>query len=194
MEIVFATHNPDKFREVQALVPSGYRLLDLGAIGFRQSIPETGTTLTENATLKAKAVHEFCGLPCFADDSGLEVDALGGAPGVYSAHYAGEAGSAAHNMAKLLHELRDQDQRSARFRTVISYVRSGRYQHFEAAVGGVILRAEQGIGGFGYDPIFMPSGYTCSFAQMTLEQKNRISHRALAFQKLIDFLRAAQKN
>ena len=175
-------------------MPEAYEGLGLAAVGFDRAIPETGETLTENARIKAEAVHAFCGLPCFADDSGLEVDALRGAPGVYSARYAGEGATAAHNVKKLLDCMQGQALRTARFRTVIYYKGLGEHHSFEGVLEGEILREERGAAGFGYDSIFRPEGYAQSFAQMSLEQKNAISHRARAFQQFVDFLRDARRS
>jgi XTP/dITP diphosphohydrolase len=187
-QLIFATANRHKLEEVQAILPSGFLIKSLSDIGFTGEIPETETTLEGNALLKARYIYRRYGAPCFADDTGLETDALNGAPGVYSARYAGVEGSqeerACANMTRLLCELAGKNSRRARFRTVIAYIDAGGSEHiFEGEVSGVIIEKAVGDAGFGYDPVFMPDGYDITYAQMTLCEKNRISHRAKAFDK-----------
>lgn len=188
MKLVFATHNQNKFNEVKVLMPKHIELLSLTDIGCTQEIPETGTTLEENAQLKSNFVVKTYGLNCFSDDTGLLVDALNEAPGVYSARYAGEAKNAQANMNKLLNELKAHENRSAKFETVVSLHWQGKNHLFIGAVHGTITNEKRGDKGFGYDPIFIPENYTETFAELPLETKNKISHRGLAIVQLIDFL------
>ena len=189
MRLCFATNNEHKLAEVRPLLPSSVELLSLQEIGCSEELPETQETLTGNARQKAEYVWEHYGVPCFADDTGLEVAALGGAPGVYSARYAGPQRSAADNVAKLLQELQGASDRSAQFRTVIALILPGNEQHeFDGAIEGSITEEGHGQDGFGYDPIFQPQGHTQTFAEMTLAQKNTMSHRARAVQQLVAFL------
>nr|WP_221898761.1 non-canonical purine NTP diphosphatase [Robiginitalea sp. SC105] len=187
--MVFATHNPNKVLEIQKMLPGGIELLSLDDIGCSEPIPETETTLEGNARLKAKYVRERYGYDCFADDTGLEVAALGGAPGVFSARYAGPRADAVANMRKLLAEMAGCDDRRARFRTAIALSLDGEYHFFEGEVTGEILWEPKGDQGFGYDPIFMPAGSGRSFAEFPLADKNRISHRGKAFRALESFLK-----
>lgn len=191
MKIVFATNNGHKLEEIRQILGEGIEVLSLADIGCHADIPETGTTLEENATQKARYVYDHYGLSVFADDTGLEVDALGGAPGVYSARYAGGAGHDSEaNMAKLLAELGENNNRRARFRTVIALLETTggsdgpRLTTFEGRVDGEITRTRSGEGGFGYDPIFRPEGYGETFAALRPGVKNKISHRARAVAKL----------
>lgn len=186
--IIFATNNAHKLVEVQALMPQGIELVGLAQMGIHEDIPEDGDTLEANALQKARYIYAKTQRNCFADDTGLEVEVLNNAPGVYSARYAGPQKSSADNMAKLLHELRGQLNRSARFRTVIALIIDGREHLFEGIVRGHIIEHQHGTEGFGYDPIFVPEGYTETFAQMPLAIKNGISHRGRAVQQLVDFL------
>ena len=188
MKIIFATGNKNKLKEIRAAIPPGSELLGLKDVGIFEELPEDHETLEENALQKAQYVYEKSGLTCFADDTGLEIDALNGAPGVYSARYAGEEKRAAANMAKVLDELADEDDRSARFRTVIALVGPKGENTFEGIVNGRILREKKGAEGFGYDPIFQPEGEERSFAEMGLVEKNTMSHRARAFKKLLEYL------
>lgn len=188
MDFVFATHNTHKRDEIAHLAGSNFCILDLNDIGCHTEIPETGQTLEENARMKAQYVFDQFGFSCFADDTGLEVEALNQAPGVYSARYAGEEKSATRNIAKLLGALDGVLHRRARFRTVIALVQDGAYHYFEGIVDGHIGFEPTGTDGFGYDPVFIPEGGNRSFAQMTLDEKSRISHRARAFRKLMDYL------
>jgi len=194
MELVFATANRHKLEEIRAMLPGDLQIIGLSDIGFTDDIPETETTLEGNALLKVRHIHDRYGIPCFADDTGLEVEALNGAPGVYSARYAGVTGSseerAKANIAKLLHELSGKTNRKARFRTVIAYIDAENTEHlFEGVVNGFIIEEAIGREGFGYDPVFMPDGYDVTFAQMLLCDKNRISHRAKAFQKFAEAIK-----
>ncbi len=188
MELVFATHNPNKAEEVRKLLPSGLQLLTLDEIGCLEEIPETANTLEGNALLKARHVHRNYHRSCFADDTGLLVPALGGAPGVHSARYAGPGKDAVANMEKLLHALQGAEDRSAYFRTVIVLLHREEEHHFVGEVHGKILETARGSGGFGYDPVFQPQGYSETFAELPMAEKNRISHRGIAFSKLLQFL------
>ena len=186
--VVFATANKHKLDEVKVMMPAGVNIRSLVDLGFEGEIPETGTTLEENALLKARYVYQYYGISCFADDTGLETEALEGAPGVYSARYAGVEGAqeirAKANMDKLLRELIGKMNRKARFRTVIAYIDANGSEHlYEGVVNGHIIEDPVGTEGFGYDPVFMPDGYNVTFAQMPLSEKNAISHRARAFRK-----------
>jgi|TARA_B100000809_G_scaffold249300_2_gene280460 XTP/dITP diphosphohydrolase len=187
MKIVFATHNKNKTKEVAALLPT-IDLLSLESINCFDDIEETATTLEGNAKIKADYVTNRFELNCFADDTGLEVDALEGAPGVYSARYAGEDGDSEKNMAKLLDAMKGKTNRDARFRTAVILNLDGNQHLFEGVCEGTILTQKSGSKGFGYDPIFRPKGYNTSFAEMSMEEKGKISHRGLAVTKLIDFI------
>lgn len=186
-KLIFATNNPNKLAEIKSAVKS-FEVLGLKEMGIHEDIAETGTTLEENALIKSQYIFQKTGLNCFADDTGLEVKALNGSPGVYSARYAGPNCSAVDNMDKLLSELKNHDDRSASFRTVISLLLNGEKYYFEGEVMGDILSQKKGVDGFGYDPIFQPKGFSASFAEMSMTQKNEISHRGIAFKKLIQFL------
>jgi XTP/dITP diphosphohydrolase len=188
MKIVFATNNPNKLKEVKALLPS-LKILSLQDIGCYDDIPETSETLEGNAKIKADYVTDRFGYNCFADDTGLEVEALHGAPGVYSARYAGEVADSEKNMHKLLTELKLKVSRSAQFRTVVALNLDKRQFQFEGICIGKILTEKHGQQGFGYDPIFKPSGFETSFAEMTMAEKGTISHRGKAIQQLIAFLK-----
>ncbi|MBO7265795.1 MAG: RdgB/HAM1 family non-canonical purine NTP pyrophosphatase [Alistipes sp.] len=189
MKIVFATNNAHKLAEVSAVLGSEYELVTLREVGITEDIPETGATLDENASIKARYVWERTGLDCFADDTGLEVEALNGAPGVRSARYATDGHDFAANNRKLLSELEGKENRRARFRTVISLVRGGQECQVEGVVNGTIAHEESGCEGFGYDPLFIPEGSDCTFAEMTAEQKNAISHRGRAVAELVNILK-----
>jgi XTP/dITP diphosphohydrolase len=189
MKLVFATHNKHKVSEIKPILPSFIGLISTEDIGCNEEIPETGSTLEENALQKAMYVYENYNHNSFADDTGLEVKALNGAPGVYSARYAGEGRSAEENVKKLLNELEDCDDRSAVFKTMIALVMDGETYLFEGSVKGSIAKQRYGDKGFGYDPVFIPDGYSCTFAQMTMEEKNAISHRATAVKKFVEFLK-----
>jgi len=193
MKLVFATANQHKLEEIKAMLSENIHISGLSDLGFMDEIPETGSTLEDNALLKARYIHERYGVSCFADDTGLEVEALNGAPGVYSARYAGLEGSSGQraqaNIAKLLHELSGITNRNARFRTVIAWIDANNNSHlFEGVVQGRIIEKATGNEGFGYDPIFIPDGYNITFAQMPLSEKNQISHRAIAFRKFAEEL------
>ena len=189
MKLVFATNNPNKLKELQALVGDKYQLLGLKDIGCFEEIPEEQPTLEGNARQKAFYVYKKYGYSCFADDTGLEVDALNGEPGVYSARYAGEKKDSNANMDKLLYELTKINNRKARFRTVISLVIDGDEKQFEGIAEGEITREKHGNSGFGYDPVFLPEGFSKTFAEMELPEKNEISHRGRAVQKLVRHLK-----
>lgn len=189
-KIVFATHNKNKLREVAALLSPVYDVVGLNDIGCTEDIPETAKTLEGNALLKSQYVFEHYGLDCFSDDTGLEVNALNGAPGVYSARYAGEGRNSEDNMTKLLAQLEDKEDRTAQFRTVVSLIVGGKEHHFDGIVKGCIVKERKGSKGFGYDPVFKPTGYDKTFGELGDEVKNKISHRAIAIRKLIHFLHA----
>ncbi len=190
MKLIFATHNQHKLQEIKLLLPKSIELVSLNDLNVTKDIPETGETLQDNALIKAKYIYKRFGLDCFADDSGLEVETLNGAPGVYSARYAGPQKSDADNNQKLLTELKGKLNRNARFKTVISLYFNGTVHFFEGIINGVILPEMQGTQGFGYDSLFKPSGYDKTFAQMSTDEKSKISHRGLAVNKLVDFLSA----
>ncbi len=195
MRLCFASNNAHKLDEIRPLLPATVQLLSLADIGCHEELPETQATLEGNARQKAQYVFDNYGVSCFADDTGLEVAALDGAPGVYSARYAGPQRAAADNVAKLLHELATQPQRQARFRTVIALVRSaGEVHEFSGEVSGIIAAAPIGHGGFGYDPVFVPlEGDGRTFAEMTLVEKNLLSHRARAVAGLVAFFSDAEE-
>jgi XTP/dITP diphosphohydrolase len=199
MKIVFATNNKHKLEEIRSILGDSIEVLSLNDIGCDVDIPETGTTLEENALQKAQYVYDHYHIDCFADDTGLEVDALNGAPGVYSARYAGDGHDSEANMSKLLHELEGKKNRHARFRTVIALIQKRnvcpcgctsiqQVHYFEGIVEGEIIRERKGTTGFGYDPIFQPDGYDKTFAELGSEIKNHISHRARATAKLCEFI------
>ncbi len=188
MKLVFATHNPGKLKEVQRLIPESIQLLSLDDIGCDEDIPENGQTLEENALAKAQYVKQNYGMDCFADDTGLLTDALGGAPGVWSARYAGPERDSVQNMNKLLDELKGVSDRTARFKTVIALIIDNQTHFFPGIAEGTIIEKAKGDGGFGYDPIFQPEGETRTFAEMALEEKNLISHRGKALEKLSKYL------
>ncbi len=190
MKLVFATNNKDKVKEIRALLGDNIELLSLKDIGCTEDIEETENTLEGNAKLKADYVTENYGYDCFADDTGLEVEALNGAPGVYSARYAGENVSYEDNVQKMLQEMRGQTNRKAQFRTVIALNTRSKQHLFEGICKGNILKIKRGNKGFGYDPIFEPIGSDKSFAEMSLEEKGMISHRGLATKKLVEFLKS----
>lgn len=189
MKLVFATNNRHKLTEVKKMLGNNFNILSLTEIGCDEDIPETSPTLEGNASQKARYIFEKYGYNCFADDTGLEVDALHMEPGVFSARYAGPQRDAEDNMQKLLFELDEINNRKARFRTVISLIINNRETIFEGIVNGEILNAKQGEMGFGYDPIFKPNGFQASFAEMEMMDKNKISHRGRAIEKLIDYLK-----
>ena len=186
-KIVFATGNPNKLKEINSAINS-FEIIGLKDLKITEEIPETGDTLKKNALQKAKYVYEKTGLDCFSDDTGLEIEALNYRPGVYSAMYAGPDCNAENNMRKVLRELVETPNRAAQFKTVIALILQGKEYFFEGVVKGGILKEKTGKGGFGYDPIFRPLGYKESFAEMSIAQKNEISHRGLAVKKLVEFL------
>ncbi|TXI70937.1 non-canonical purine NTP diphosphatase [Flavobacterium sp. UBA6195] len=188
MKLVFASNNKNKIQEIQALVPNTFQILSLEEIGCTEDIPETADTIEGNAILKANYVTEKYGYDCFADDTGLEVEALNGAPGVYSARYAGEQKDANDNMDKLLSELKDKSNRNANFKTVIALNLNGNQNLFTGIINGKIIEKKIGTNGFGYDPIFVADGYSKTFAELTMEEKSIISHRGIAVKELILFL------
>ena len=187
-KFVFATNNAHKLEEVKALLGDKIELLSMKDIKCSADIPEPETTLEGNALLKARYIYENYHINCFADDTGLEVEALNGAPGVYSARYAGEEHNSEANMKKLLHELEGVENRKAQFRTIFALIIEGKEHLFEGIIKGEIIKQRKGNAGFGYDPIFVPEGYTQTFAEMGSEEKNKISHRAKAVGKLCKFL------
>jgi XTP/dITP diphosphohydrolase len=187
MKLVFATHNRNKLKEVQALLPKHIEILSLDDIGCTEEIPEEADTIEGNAMAKANYVKQKYGYDCFADDTGLEVSALNGAPGVYSARYAGPQKNDQDNVNKLLEELRGMEDRSARFKTVIALNLDRERILFQGIASGVITEKPKGKNGFGYDPVFMPDGYKETFAELALTEKNKISHRAKAMQALIEY-------
>jgi XTP/dITP diphosphohydrolase len=189
MEIVFATHNANKLRELQQIIPNNIKLLSLDDIGCYEEIVEDGQTIEENAQIKANYVFKHYKTACFADDTGLCVDALDGDPGVYSARYAGPQKNSYDNNQKLLDQLKDKDNRQAFFKTAIAYKTSKVDKIFIGICNGEIIKNLRGLDGFGYDPLFQPNGFKTTFAEMSAETKNKISHRGLATHKFIDFLK-----
>ena len=188
MKIVFASNNKNKIQEIQSMLPEKIQIISLESIGCFEEIPETADTIEGNAIMKANYISQKYGFDCFADDTGLEVDSLNGQPGVYSARFAGEQRNADDNMNKLLIELTDQSNRNAHFKTVIALNFKGRQYLFTGIASGEIIFEKMGCGGFGYDPIFKPSGYENTFAELSLEIKNEISHRGKATKLLFEFL------
>lgn len=188
MELIFATNNEHKIREIGALISQGFRVSGLAEAGISEDIPEDADTLEGNALIKARYVHDKTGMNVFADDTGLEVHALSGAPGVHSARYAGEDKDSGTNIRKLLLNLKGIEDRRARFRTVIALIFEDKEYLFEGTVEGHITEHPSGCEGFGYDPVFVPRGQNRTFAEMPLGEKNALSHRALAFAKLLGFL------
>lgn len=189
-QIIFATNNAHKLSEVQAVLGDRFRLVTLAECGIAEEIPEDAPTLEGNALQKARYVHERTGADCFADDTGLEVDALDGAPGVHSARYATDGHDFAANNRLLLRNLAGAADRSAHFRTVIALILDGREYLFEGRVDGRIAESEAGCGGFGYDPLFVPEGFDKTFAEMGADEKNAISHRGRAVRRLVEFLQS----
>lgn len=192
MKLVFATQNQNKIKEIQELIPVALEILSLKSIGCYDDIDETETTIEGNSILKANYITNKYGHCCFADDSGLEVEALDGAPGVFSARYAGEPSNDQANMEKLLTNLNGKTNRKAQFKTVICLNIDGQQHLFRGICTGKIITEKRGAGGFGYDPIFVPDGYNLTFAEMSLEIKNQISHRAIAIKQLINFLQVTK--
>ena len=187
-KIVFATNSMHKLVEIRKITTGKIEILSLADINCQEDIEETGTTLEENALIKARYVKDKYGYDCFADDTGLEVEALNGEPGVYSSRYAGANCNPEDNMIKLLSELRDSDNRNAQFRTVIAAITNGSEHLFEGVVKGSIIEEKRGSNGFGYDPVFMPDGYELTFGEMSDDVKNEISHRGVAMERFIAFL------
>jgi XTP/dITP diphosphohydrolase len=187
-KLVFATNNRHKLNEIRSLLQGQYEILSLLDIGCTVEIPETGDTLEENSRIKARHVYQEYGMDCFADDTGLEIEALGGRPGVFSARYAGEDCNPENNIIKVLDELEGKSNRKARFRTVICLIEKGEEYFFEGVVNGKIIEEKRGGEGFGYDPVFVPEGHDTTFAEMPLAAKNTISHRAKAMRELIAWL------
>lgn len=188
MRLLFATHNQNKFKEVKSLIPSFIELLSLNDVKIETDVEETSDTIEGNALLKVRTIYHQTGMNCFADDSGLLVEALNGAPGVYSARYAGDQKNDDDNIQKLISDLYDITNRKAYFKTVIAIIIDGKEQLFEGIINGHIITEKRGNNGFGYDPIFMPDGYDKTFSEMNLATKNAISHRAIAFKKVINYL------
>jgi XTP/dITP diphosphohydrolase len=195
-ELIFATHNSNKVHEIQDLIGSEYKVLSLDDIGYEEEIPENQTTIEGNALEKARLIYNLFQRNCFADDTGLEVEILGGQPGVFSARFAehsGEVKPGEHiseaNIRKLLALMSGKENRKARFRSIIATIYHGREYIFEGIVNGRIIEMKKGHNGFGYDPVFVPEGFDQTFAEMTLQQKNKISHRAIAIKKLVEFLK-----
>lgn len=193
MKLCFATHNTNKLHEVQQLLKGTMEVVGLKDIGCNYDIPETGQTLDENSSIKAKYVRDNYQIDCFADDTGLEVEALNGEPGVYSARYAGDDRDNNANMSLLIGKLASHENKKARFRTVITLLKDGQEHQFDGVVEGTITSNPRGSQGFGYDPIFVPDGYDTTFAEMELSAKNKISHRARGMQKLITFLKSTNQ-
>ncbi|MBR4148517.1 MAG: RdgB/HAM1 family non-canonical purine NTP pyrophosphatase [Rikenellaceae bacterium] len=194
MKLIFATNNAHKVAEVQAVLGDGYELVTPRQMGITEEIPETASTLEGNARQKARYLYERTGLDCFADDTGLEVDALDGAPGVHSARYATDGHDFEANTRLLLHNMEGKEDRRARFRTAIILIEGGEEHLFEGRVEGEITLAPAGCGGFGYDPVFRPEGYELTFAEMSADEKNSISHRARAVAKLVEYLTTIQNS
>jgi len=188
MKIVFATNNEHKLREIRNVLGGSFTLLSLKEINMEEDIPENEPTLEGNAIFKARYIHKASGMNVFADDTGLEVDALGGRPGVHSARFAGESKDSSANIEKILSLMKDTTNRNARFRTVIALIFNEIEYIFEGMVNGKIIKEKRGKDGFGYDPVFLPDGKNMTFAEMDLNEKNTISHRARAFEKLRQFL------
>lgn len=194
MKLVFATNNKHKIEEVQHLLKNNFQLLSLAEINCNDELSETGTTLEENALQKARYIYEKFQRNCFADDTGLEIEALNGKPGVFSARYAGEERSASKNIQKVLQELKNTTNRNVCFKTIISLIINNIHYLFEGKVHGKISHNLKGENGFGYDPIFIPDGFDRTFAEMTIEEKNKISHRSIAVNKLAEFLNVLKIN
>ncbi len=189
-QLVFATGNPHKIKEVNELLGQEYHIKSLKDIGCLEELPETNPTIEANAVQKAQYVFEYYQVDCFAEDTGLEIDALGGEPGVFSARYAGEEKNDEANIRLALKKLEGNSERSARFRTVVALILDGKIYSFEGIAEGSIRLAKSGVGGFGYDPIFQPNGYEITFAEMPSAEKNKISHRGKAIRQLVAFLKS----
>ncbi len=193
MQLIFATHNKNKAIEIQSIVPEGIQIITLDDLNCKEDIPETEKTLEGNAVLKSRFVVEKFHLNCFADDTGLEIEALNGEPGVYSARYAGEPCDSERNMQRVLDNLSEVENRNAQFRTVISLFWEGEMYLFEGVVKGRIVEEKRGEDGFGYDPIFEPENCGMTFAEMHLTEKNNLSHRSRALKKMVEFLQTQKK-
>jgi XTP/dITP diphosphohydrolase len=185
--LIFATNNRYKFEEIRHVISDKVKLLNLADIGFKDEIPEEQDTLEGNASQKALFIFKRYGINCFSDDTGLEIEALDGEPGVFSARYAGENATFEDNMNKVLMKMQGKINRKARFRTVIALVEKGHFTIFQGEIRGVIISEKRGVQGFGYDPIFQPDGYDLTFAEMSLAEKNRISHRTMAINELLRY-------
>lgn len=192
-QLLFVTHNAHKSEEVKAIVGNNFEVVNLSEINFHEEIPETGNTFKANALQKAKYLHDRVGCNCFADDTGLEVEALNGEPGVYSARYAGEPSNSQRNIEKLLENLKGVENRKAQFTTMIAVILNDKTYFFEGAVHGKIIDNQRGEGGFGYDSVFVPDGYDKTFAELPAEVKNSISHRAVAMQRFKEFINNMDK-
>ena len=188
MKLIFATHNAHKLEEVKGLIPETINLLSLTDINFNEEIEETETTIEGNALLKARTIYSKTKINCFSDDSGLLIDALNGAPGVYSARYAGEPKNDHANTEKVLAQLIKENNRKAHFKTIIALIVNGQEYVFEGIINGTIINKKKGANGFGYDPIFVPNGYSKTFAELSSQEKSSISHRAIAVQKMMEVL------
>jgi XTP/dITP diphosphohydrolase len=191
--LIFATHNIHKLQEIQNIVGDLFQIVSLDDLGVMEEIPETASSLEGNAQMKAEYINERYDMDCFSDDTGLEIEALNNAPGVYSARYAGEHCSFEDNIVKVLFELKGVSNRKARFRSIICLIMNGKKYFFEGKIEGVITTEKHGRNGFGYDSVFLPNGYTQTFAEMPLALKNQISHRGIATQKLTDFLKSLKE-
>ena len=192
IDICFATNNEHKLEEIRAILGSKFKILSLEEIGCNEELPEERDTLEGNSLQKAEYVFQKYKVACFADDTGLEVEALRGAPGVYSARYAGDQRNSEHNIDLLLKNLEGKGNRKATFRTVITLIQPSVLHQFEGIVEGSILEDRKGKGGFGYDPVFLPKGFSKTLSEMSMEEKNQISHRARAMEKLVEFLKGIQ--
>ena len=193
MDLVFATNNQHKIKEIKTLIGEGFNIKSLEDIGFVGEIPETKMTIEDNASQKSFYIYDKYKINCFADDTGLEIKSLNGRPGVFSARYAGDECDFNNNMNRVLDELKGKDDRSARFKTIISLIINGEEKTFEGIVNGKIIKRKKGKDGFGYDPIFLPDGYDLTFAEMSLDEKNIISHRARATRRLVEYLNELKK-
>jgi XTP/dITP diphosphohydrolase len=190
VKLIFATHNSNKAFEIQKLLPEHFQIVTLNDIDFQEEIPENEPTIEANSAFKAQFIFNKFNLNCFADDTGLEIEALNGKPGVYSARYAGEERNSDANINLVLEELKGVENRNARFKTVITLIIHGEQYQFEGIVDGTIIKEKRGSNGFGYDPIFIPEDESKTFAEMNLNEKNKFSHRARAFEKMIAFLKS----
>ena len=193
MKILFATANKNKVIEIQNILPKGFEILSLNDIDLKEDIPETAETIEGNAIQKIEYIKKFFGIDCFADDSGLEIESLNGEPGVYSARYAGKERDSNKNMDLVLEKMHGLENRNARFKTVIALNLNNKVHVFEGIVDGIICTEKRGLHGFGYDPIFEPNNCGKTFAEMTIDEKNLISHRSIAFEKMLSFLNSIKK-